>query len=220
MKEIVRQKALALVKVYGIILGVMWLVFLLNNGLLNASLSDNFGIEPRQFTWGAALSLFTSWAFHGSLAHITGNSVVLLGTLWVIAVADKHPLRTIALLIGGSGLATWLLGWNHTLHIGASGLIFAIFGYVIATALRTRHWMYMGAAVLFGIQYYMSVATGLMPKSGVSLAAHLGGLVAGILIGSFMSKNRKKDSYVPYSYKEPTVWEKTKTKLKTLSASK
>jgi len=190
MKELLIRKSKSVMWVYALTLVPMWAVFVVNNGVFQGSLGHFFGIEPRDLDGSNLITIFTSWLAHGNFAHIMGNSAILLTTSWVVAVADKNPLKTFAWLIAGSGAATWLLGSAQSYHIGASGLVFAIFGYVVATAFKTRHWTYLLAAAFFIVQYYSSIFLGLMPKGGVSLAAHAGGLIAGIVIGSFLSKNR------------------------------
>lgn len=187
MKKIIETRLKNTVVVYAAVFVAMWLMYVLNLMLPSASL----GIEPRTVTLYQLLAISGSWAFHGNLAHITGNSIILLGTLWTLTTLEEKPMRVLGMLILTSGIFTWLLGSPNSYHIGASGLIFAIFGYAISHAFYARKISYFLITVLFVFNYYYNFTHGLMPAEGVSWAAHFGGFIGGVVTGYLFSRKNR-----------------------------
>ena len=161
----------------------MWLMFLLNNSVL-FGLWNVFGIVPRELSVPSFIGILASWTMHANLAHITGNSLVMAQVLFLFGVFEKKAMMTIVFLIVGSGLFTWVFGSSNSLHIGASGLAFAMMGYMIGGALFARRWGYLIACVALGVGFWLVMLSNLMPQVGVSFAGHLGGLLTGIGVGA------------------------------------
>lgn len=161
----------------------MWLMFLLNNSVL-FGLWNIFGIVPRELSVPSFIGILASWTMHANLAHITGNSLVMAQVLFLFGVFEKKAMMTIVFLIVGSGLFTWVFGSSNSLHIGASGLAFAMMGYMIGGALFARRWSYLIACVALGVGFWLVMLSNLMPQVGVSFAGHLGGLLTGIGVGA------------------------------------
>ena len=84
------------------------------------------------------------------------------------------------LLIVGSGAFTWLFG-STAVHIGASGLIFALTGFILVSSIIRKKWLYLLFVALSFSYIWYALYKGLMPQDGVSLSAHLGGLIFGCL---------------------------------------
>ena len=186
----------------------MWGLFALNNLIFRETLSSLGGIHPRSTEIMDFMDIFTSWMFHSSNGihiydHILGNSIALLGLLFIVSLIEAKPFKLLALLIFGSGAATWLLGSGNSIHIGASGLVFALFGYVISSALFARRWIYFIPIFILGGEYLYSIKAGLIPQNGVSFAAHFGGLVAGLIIGYLFNLKAKKAEQLTSTYKKP-----------------
>jgi len=100
---------------------------------------------------------------------------------------DKSPLSLPAVnrrgfsgdgVIGIGGGLVWLFG-STAIHIGASGLIFGWFGFLVARGLVDRSLVTLGAALLTGF-LYGSILWGVLPgQPGVSWEGHLFGAIAG-----------------------------------------
>lgn len=173
---------------YAFVLVPMWLLFFVNNIFL-IGLWNIFGIAPRTINLRSMVGIFASWTMHGDISHILSNSFVLLQILFLFGLFESHAYRTILKLIVASGIATWLIGSPLSIHIGASGLCFAMIGYMIGGALFARRWGYLLACIIMGTGFWFTIKQGLMPQQGISFAAHFGGLCAGLLLGATSKHN-------------------------------
>ncbi len=87
-------------------------------------------------------------------------------------------ISIIIILVGGTAL--WLFG-RSSYHVGASGLIFGYFGYLVSRAWyeRSLKSIMMAFVTIF---LYGGIIWGLLPIfSRISWEGHLFGLLAGIL---------------------------------------
>lgn len=119
---------------------------------------------------------------HGSFAHLLSNTLPLIILLGLMLVSRPRPWSTMILLTLVSGVALWLFG-RPALHIGASGLIYALMGFLIAAGVLERRLVPAAVALFVGLTYGMSIIGGIMPwQQGVSWEGHLFGLLAGALV--------------------------------------
>jgi membrane associated rhomboid family serine protease len=180
-KDLRRQTGRALsrqVIVLGTIVAVMWLLEMVDvflGGALNS-----WGIRPRTLE-GLGRILTAPWV-HAGFGHLIANTIplVVLGFLVLLrGLRDFVVAAGVAALV--SGLGIWLFGGPQTLHLGASGVIFGLFGYLLARAYFERSWLaliFAGVAVLL----YGGMLWGVLPvRQGVSWLGHLFGLFGGVL---------------------------------------
>jgi membrane associated rhomboid family serine protease len=158
---------------------VAWCVALVDRVVYGGSL-ERFGIHPRELTglWGilAAPLLHVGWVH---LAANTGPFVILGWLVMMRRISDFLVVSAFAILVGGMGV--WLFGAAHTVHVGASGLVFGYLGYLLARAWFERSvWaMLLGlaAVLLFG-----GVLWGVLPgQRGISWEGHLFGFIGGVV---------------------------------------
>ncbi len=168
---------------YAFVLIPMWGMFFINN-IFMFGLWNIFGIAPRTVDLRSFVGIFASWTMHGNLSHIIGNTLILLQILFLFGLFENNAYRTTLKLIVASGVMTWLIGSPLSIHIGASGLCFAMLGFMIGGAVFARRWGYLIACIIMGTGYWLTIKQGLMPQPGVSFAAHFGGLCAGLLLGA------------------------------------
>lgn len=142
---------------------------------------DRFGIMPR--TVRGLIGIPCAPWLHGSFGHLMGNTVAFLGlgTIVMLAEGRRFPSTTMVLVVV-SGLGTWLIG-RPAVHIGASGLIYGYFGYVMGRAIWERRilWALVGivVAMIYGYMIW-----GVLPGRGpMSWEGHLSGLAAGLWLG-------------------------------------
>ena len=168
---------------YAFVLIPMWVMFFLNDTVF-FGLWNIFGIVPRALDIGSMIGVFASWTMHGNFSHLVGNSLTLMQILFLFGLFENNAYRTILKLIIASGIMTWIIASPLTIHIGASGLCFAMLGFMIGGAVFAKRWGYLLACIVMGTGYWFTIKQGLMPQQGISFAAHFGGLCAGLLLGA------------------------------------
>ncbi len=144
---------------------------------------NRFGIHPRSFMglFGIPLSPF----LHGGFGHLLSN----VFPLFVLGILIRTHGRRIFLsstvaLIGLSGIFTWLL--SSAIVVGASGLVFAYWTYLITTAIRQRTMQTIIIAAIT-LLLYGGLILGLGSfREGVSWAGHFSGAAAGVLLAFIM----------------------------------
>jgi membrane associated rhomboid family serine protease len=162
-------------------LALMWLVTGVNLLLLHGAwLNDGVRAHDPSGLWPNLL-----WApfLHVGLAHLVANSVpfLVLGGLIALRSPWAFVAVTVAGAIGGA-LVAWILGPPYSVHVGASGLVFAYFGWLVARAVRERSALSIVVALLT-LVVYGGVLWGLSPfQIGISWQDHLGGLIAGLIM--------------------------------------
>jgi membrane associated rhomboid family serine protease len=80
-----------------------------------------------------------------------------------------------------SGLAVWLFQSSNELTVGASGLIFGYFGYVLVRGFFDRNWADIIVGLVAGGLYWTILQVAIPGTPGVSWIGHVGGLVGGVL---------------------------------------
>ncbi|MFZ2843207.1 rhomboid family intramembrane serine protease [Psychrobacter sp.] len=168
---------------YAFVLLPMWVMFFLNE-VVFFGLWNIFGIVPRTLDMGSMIGVFASWTMHVNFSHLLGNTLTLLQILFLFGLFENNAYRTILKLIVASGIMTWLIASPLSIHIGASGLCFAMLGYMVGGAVFARRWGYLLACIVMGAGYWLTIKQGLIPQQGISFAAHFGGLCAGLLLGA------------------------------------
>jgi membrane associated rhomboid family serine protease len=155
---------------------LLWAVQVVN-WIIGYGLNPAFGLIPRHVS--GLDGVIAMPLLHGSFAHLMANTLPLLvmGGL-LAATATRALLAVNAVVIGLGGGLVWLFG-SSAIHIGASGLVFGWFGFLVARGLVDRSPITLGAALLVGV-LYGSILWGVLPgQPGVSWEAHLFGAIAG-----------------------------------------
>lgn len=165
------------------VVGALWLILLIS---LFIPLQE-YGIVPRELN--SLPFIFTSPFLHAGYSHLAANSItlIILGSLF-ISLEKEDFLFLIFLLILFGGLGTWIIGRKAN-HIGASGVIFGLMGYLIALGLFKRNFKTLVVSALVLVFYGGSAISGIMPTAGfISWEAHLCGFLSGIALAKFTSK--------------------------------
>lgn len=158
------------------VVAIMWTVELINM-ILGHRLST-WGIFPRTIKglWGIPFSPF----LHASIVHVLLNTVpfVILGGLVILRGLRLFlELSLLITLLGGAAL--WLFG-RSSYHVGASGLIFGYFGFIVARGWFDRSLSSIITAFIT-LFLYGGILWGLLPTfTYISWEGHLFGLLAGI----------------------------------------
>ena len=166
----------------------LWVIEIIDRLFFYGEL-DRLGIAPRQLA-GLRGLLFAP-LLHASFAHLLANPIplLILSALIVLRHNGRFWMIT-SLIVLVSGLGAWLIAPAHTIHIGASGLIFGYFAYLVVNAFYERSLVAVGLAGLV-ILIYGGLLPGIWPGSaGISWQVHLFGLVGGGLAAYYFSDRR------------------------------
>ncbi|MGA5702000.1 rhomboid family intramembrane serine protease [Peterkaempfera bronchialis] len=170
-------------------LAVVWAVQLVN-WLDGYRLDADFGIVAQN---PARLGgLFTAPILHVNWAHLEGNSGPLFIFGFLAAYRGVKRFLGLTLLVAlTSGAAVWIFERGDVVTVGASGLIFGYFGYVVLRGVFDRHLIdtLIGVVMAASFAYLLVVAVPGTP--GVSWLGHLGGLVGG-LVGAWVFRDRSR----------------------------
>jgi membrane associated rhomboid family serine protease len=169
------------------VVALMWVVF-----FLNAVFPVDFrhyGVVPQQTDglWGIICAPF----LHGSLNHLLANSGPLFALL-VVSLSFSRRMTILALviivLVGGGGV--WVFGKLHTVHIGASGVIFGLIGFLVSIGIFGRRWKTLVLSLVVFFAYGGALMTLFIHMPGVSWSSHFWGFAAGVLASWWLARTR------------------------------
>lgn len=173
-----------LAKIPALMVTLMWFIHIAK-WLINMNMS-NLGVYPRTLV-GSSGILFGPM-IHGDMAHLISNSVplLLLGAALYYGY-EKIASKVLVMIYLLSGLLVWLLA-REAHHIGASGVVYGLFGFVLSGGLiaKKRSLTMIGLAifVLYGGFFY-----GIFPNNpGISWESHLLGLLIGVVLAIFLAR--------------------------------
>jgi membrane associated rhomboid family serine protease len=146
-------------------------------GALFKRCAQRLAVIPR--TSGGLVGLIAAPFVHSNLAHLSANLPPFLVLGGIVLHRGESQFPKVALTIAlGQGALLWLFG-RKAAHVGMSGVIFGLFGYLLAVAWFTRATGDLLAA-LVAILFYGGMLAGVVPaRDGTSWEGHLFGLVAG-----------------------------------------
>jgi len=181
-----RRAQAGLITVVGLV-ALMWAVFLLD-AVLGNLLVRTLGIAPRRVD-GLDGVIFAP-LLHSGVEHLAGNTLPLL-VLGFLAFLEgaRRFVAAIGISWLASGVGTWLFGGGLT--IGASGVVFGLFTYLITRGFYNRDWKQILLAVALFVGYG-SILWGVLPAIGsnISWQAHLFGALGGI-VAAFLLKRKR-----------------------------
>jgi membrane associated rhomboid family serine protease len=182
-------KALRALVFVGAFLGVLWLIQLINWVDSGAHLDDRFGIWPHHVSHLA--DIFSAPLLHFNWAHLEGNSIPLLVLGFLAAYRGVMKFISLTVIVAiTSGLAVWLFQSSTELTVGASGLIFGYFGYVLVRGIFDRNVIDVVVGVLAGVMYFGILTVAIPGTPGISWIGHAGGLAGGVLAGWLLRSKR------------------------------
>lgn len=154
----------------------MWLVEATEQ-LLRISFAS-YGILPRSIP--SLPGVLTSPFLHGEWDHLFSNSLpfLVLSSL-LFLVYKRVSYRVFFLIYILTGLSVWAFARGASYHIGASGLVYGLFGFVFFSGLFRGDIKSIGVALAVGF-FYGGMVWGVLPvQPGVSWESHLLGVVFG-----------------------------------------
>jgi len=167
---------------------IIWAIAIVNL-FLAMHLNDWFGLRPRSLA--GIPGIVASPFLHKNFAHLISNTMplILLGSIMTITNPLRFVPATISIILIGGAL-TWLSARGSYIHVGASGLIFGYFGYLVTLGIIERRIpAIIGAcAALF---LYGGLIWGIFPQmSGrmISWEGHLFGLIGGVITANILRR--------------------------------
>ena len=160
-------------------MAVLWIIHVLSYFLP----VNKYGIIPREIS-GLPGIIFAPF-LHYDFTHLSTNSVSLfiLG-MFLITMEHSRSYWIVSAIIVLGGLGTWIIGRSGTVHIGASGVIYGILGFLIVRGLFKRDFktLLISIVVFF---LYCGMIFGVLPVNfRMSWESHLCGFLSGILLAS------------------------------------
>ena len=148
---------------------------------------DSFGIVPRNVDGLRGIAFAP--LLHAGFSHVAANTLPFLVLGWLVLLRNVRTfflVTIIVILIGGFG--TWLIGPAFSIHIGASGLIFGYFGYLLLRGIFEHSWHAVMLSLIVAF-LYGGMLMGLLPQGmGISWQMHLFGFIGGGLAAYWLTK--------------------------------
>lgn len=161
---------------------IIWLIKLIEAGL-HISFAD-LGLLPQ--TLSGLKGILFSPLLHGDWAHLSANTVPLFVlSAGLFYYYGKKALTIFILCWLVTGLWVWIFAKDTGIHIGASGVVYALATFHFTGGILRREPRMMAFSLLV-VFLYGSLVWGIIPdffpEKNISWESHLLGGVAGILI--------------------------------------
>ena len=161
-----------------VVIAAIWVVAGLNLFVFQGRLLA-FGIEPRAEE--GLLGIVMAPLLHGGFNHLLMNTggILVFGGLVMLRSRSHFWMVTMIGAIA-SGIGTWLFG-RPAVHVGASGVVFAYFGYLLFTGFFERR---IGSLLLSIVVFLIWGPTiyGILPmERDISWEGHLFGFIGGMV---------------------------------------
>ncbi|MFC1670618.1 rhomboid family intramembrane serine protease [Spirochaetota bacterium] len=178
-----KKKLIISIRVVLLFIGFLWCMLLLSYVLP----INKLGITPR--TAFGLLGIIFSPFLHAGFLHLVTNSIsiLILGMIFLNLESKRYINISIYIILFG-GIGTWIVGRPNSVHIGASGLIYGVMGFLIfAGVFRKDVKTIIMSIVVFLL--YGGAIWGIIPSGSiVSWESHLCGFLAGIFLARYYSK--------------------------------
>jgi membrane associated rhomboid family serine protease len=171
---------------------ICWVVWLYD---VQYGITHKQGVSPREIK--GLFGIFTSPFLHKDFNHLISNTtpLLLLGSSLFFFYKDL-PYRVFFWLFIGGGTWLWCFGRAGN-HIGASGLVYGLFSFVLLGGILSRNKNLMAISLLT-IFLYGSMIWGIFPiDEQVSWEGHLTSLLWGVILAIFYRKYIPKDALYP-----------------------
>jgi membrane associated rhomboid family serine protease len=179
--------------VLGGFIALIWILEIIDMLFLRGALNA-YGIRPRSII-GLRGILFAPF-LHGGLGHVLANTIPFLTFGWLIMLRETSDFFVVtAVTMLTSGLGVWLIASPYTVHIGASGLIFGYFGFLLLRGYFERSFSAILFSLIVGL-LYGSLIWGVLPlQLGISWQGHLFGFLGGALAARLLARRKRSSRF-------------------------
>ncbi len=188
------------VKILAGLVATFWIIVIFNEIILERILViangcglsrglNGLGIVPHSLI-GLRGILFAPF-LHGNFYHVAANTAPFIVLGWFVMlrnISDFYFVSAISALVGGLG--TWLVGRPCSVHIGASGVIFGYFGYLLFRGYFERSFVAIAISIAIAITYGGLIWGVLPTRSYISWEGHLFGFIGGIIAAKLLSPSK------------------------------
>jgi membrane associated rhomboid family serine protease len=168
----------------------MWLILITD--MIIPTPFTAWGILPRSLE-GLFPGMIAAPFLHAGVPHLVSNMVPLAVMGTIAALRDWRGMWTaLAFSLVVSGLGVWLFSPAWTVTVGASGIVFGLFGYLLARGVFTRRIGDILIGVLI-VVVYGTLIWGILPSHPhISWQGHLFGFVGGVLAALATAKATRR----------------------------
>jgi membrane associated rhomboid family serine protease len=181
---------LAELKLQGaLLLGIVilfWLIEIVDLVIFGGAL-DGLGIRPRSAD--GLLGILFAPFLHGGIAHVAANSLPFIVLGWLIMARETwhfFAVAAISMVVGGLGV--WLIGAGSSVHIGASGVVFGFFGFLLLAGWFERKVSTIAISLIVALTYGGLIFGVLPGQAGISWEGHLFGFLGGVLAARLLAR--------------------------------
>jgi len=162
------------------VLGAMWLIYMIDAIIPGRGAVLGHGIIPRTFAGITGIPA-APW-IHASIRHLAANTMpfLVLGALVLLrGIFNFVVVVFVSTIVAGVG--TWLFGAGGAQHIGASGVVFGLFGYLVFRAAFDKRLSSAISTLIVAVAYGTAMARSLIPADDISWSGHFFGFVGGFV---------------------------------------
>jgi membrane associated rhomboid family serine protease len=185
--ESIRARAIVLM----IFVGLMWVVRGIDMFLPHGLSAAGVGVVPR--TWDGLWNIPITPFIHEDFDHLLSNTIplLILGAL-ILARGVIEFVFVVFVSTFVSGFGTWLFGEGNAQHIGASGVVFGFFGYLVFRIAFDRKITSGLIALAVAIGYGSAMVWSLIPEEHISWSGHFFGFIGGFVAARLRYPHRPR----------------------------
>jgi len=178
--------------------GLIWLIWIIGE-LLPLELWQ-YGIYPGRYE--SLPGVLTAPLIHGSLSHLSSNSLPILVMLTILFYAyPRSSLIVLITLYIGSGLIVWVIA-RPAWHYGASGLTHGLMFFLFTVGVLRRDAMAAAFAMIVFF-LYGGMVWGIFPRDPhISFEYHLAGAILGVVLAFVLRNYDRKPPIKHYDWED------------------
>jgi len=158
------------------------------------------GVYPHKIS--GLIGLITAPLIHADFSHLVSNSITLLVLMIFLFYAyTNSSFKVFFIVYIFSNLLVWLFG-REAYHIGASGLIYGVLGFMFFVGLFRRDTKSIGLSLLVTFMYGGLVWSIFPSDPKISFESHLAGGIIGIICSVIFRKTDPLPEKYEWEYED------------------
>ena len=191
-----------------LLLSLPWLVYLTET--ICAVKFTQFGLYPLE--WKGLAGIITMPFLHEGGTHLMSNTPPLfLLVFGLFLFYQKETWLILLYLYLTSGLMIWMMGRTHSVHVGASGLVYALAAFHFVTGIIRKVPGQLAFSLLVTFLYggfVWAFFPVLYKDTVISWEGHLSGLLAGITFAFYFRRSGPLPPVDPFLFEDEDEEEK------------